>query len=477
MEEKEIELTETEESSTFPERPDYEQELTQLIESDLPDKELRERLTDYHENDIANVLEALTPAKRKRLYRILGIEIVSEIFTYLEDVGKYIEELDSDKAADIIESMDADDAVDILDELEEDKSSEIISLMDEEARHDIDLIQSYEDDEIGSRMTTNFIVIRNNVNIKQAMRSLVEQAGANDNISTIYVTDADDIFYGAIDLKDLIVARQYADLESLISTSFPYVYAKESISDCIEELREYSEDSIPVLDNDKKLLGVITAQDIVEVIDEEFSEDYARFAGLTEEEDLHEPLSASIKKRIPWLIILLFLGLFVSTVVGMFEQVIAQLTLVVSFQSLILGMAGNVGTQSLAVTIRVLVDESVNTAQKLKLVLKEIRIGCVNGFLIGLLAFLFVGGYIAFGRGKSMFFSFAVSGCIGLAMWAAMIISSMMGTLIPLVLHKMKIDPAVASGPLISTINDLVAVVTYYGLTWVLLLNILQLVE
>lgn len=475
MDEKELDTID--ESTVFPEKPDYEQELISLVESDLTDAELKERLSDYHENDIANILEHLTPIERKRLYRVLGTDTVSEIFTYLEDVGKYIEELDSDKAADIIESMDADDAVDVLDELEDKKSHELISLMDEDARHDIDLIQSYEDDEIGSRMTTNFIVIRNDVNIKQAMRALVEQAGDNDNISTIYVVDSEEHFYGAIDLKDLIVARQYTKLESLISTSFPYVYAKESISDCIEDLKEYSEDSIPVLDNDKTLLGVITAQDIVEVVDEEFGEDYAKLAGLTEEEDLQEPLSASIKKRLPWLIILLFLGLAVSTVVGLFESVISQLTLIVSFQSLILGMAGNVGTQSLAVTIRVLVDESVDAAQKWKLVLKEIRIGCVNGFLVGTLAFICVGSYILLGRGKSGFFSFAVSGCIGLAMWVAMIISSMMGTLIPLFLHKVGVDPAVASGPLISTINDLVAVVTYYGLSWILLLNVLQLVE
>ena len=218
MDEKEQEIFD--ESAAFPEKPDYEQELISIMESDLSDAELRERLSDYHENDIANILEHLTPTERKRLYRVLGTDTVSEIFTYLEDVGKYIEELDSDKAADIIESMDADDAVDVLDELEDNKSHELISLMDEEARHDIDLIQSYEDDEIGSRMTTNFIVIRNDVNIKQAMKALVEQAGDNDNISTIYVVDEQEHFYGAIDLKDLIVARQYTELESLISTSF-----------------------------------------------------------------------------------------------------------------------------------------------------------------------------------------------------------------------------------------------------------------
>ncbi|MBD5467884.1 MAG: magnesium transporter [Lachnospiraceae bacterium] len=461
-----------------PERPDYEPELIRLIQSDLPEEELREQLSRYHDNDISNVLAALTPLERKRLYHVLGVDAVSDIFAYLEDdVAKYIEELDAEKAADIIESMDADDAVDVLDELEDDKSNELIRLIDAQTRRDIDLIQSYEEDELGSHMTTNFVVIRNDFTIKQAMRSLVEQAADNDNISTIYVTDDNGVFCGAIDLTDLIIARQNVALSSLITTSFPYVYATETVDDCLEQLKDYSEDSIPVLDNDKRLLGIITAQDIVEVVDEQMSEDYARFAGLTEEEELNEPLSASIKKRIPWLITLLFLGLFVSTVAGMFEQVIAQLTLIVSFQSLILGMAGNVGTQSLAVTIRVLVDEELERGARLKLVLKELRIGMVNGLLLGSLSFTLIGFYIHFAKGRPPMFSFAVSGCIGLSLLVAMIISSLMGTIIPLFFHKLHVDPAVASGPLISTINDLIAVITYYGLAWALLLQVLHLVE
>ena len=407
---------------------------------------------------------------------MLGVDAVSDIFAYLEeDVGIYLAELDSEKAADIIENMDADDAVDVLEELEDDQSSELIRLIDAETRHDITLIRSYNERELGSLMTTNFVAIRNDYTVKQAMRSLVEQAADNDNISTIYVTNENGVFCGAINLPDLIVARQNDELKSLITTSFPYVYATETVDDCLEQLKDYSEDSIPVLDNDKHLLGIITAQDIVEVVDEQMSEDYARFAGLTEEEELNEPLKASIKKRIPWLITLLFLGLFVSTIAGMFEQVVSQLTLIVSFQSLILGMAGNVGTQSLAVTIRVLVDEELERGQRLKLVLKELRIGFVNGLLLGSLAFALIGLYIYLVKSRSPMFSFAISGCIGLSLLVAMIISSLMGTVIPLFFHKLKVDPAVASGPLISTINDLIAVITYYGLAWVLLLQVMHL--
>ena len=459
-----------------PEKRDYEKELIAIIKSGEPPQVIRKKLEDYHENDIASVWEALSKEEHIKLYQLLGNDTVSEIFTYLEDdVSVYLEELGLENAADILESMDADDAVDILDEMEDEKSDQLIRMMDEESRHDIDLIQSYEDDEIGSKMTTNFIVIRRGLKIQEAMKELVTQAADNDNISTIYVVDQKESFCGAIDLKDLIIARKYTALEDLITTSYPYVYAKESIDACIEDLKDYSEDSIPVLDYDKKILGVITAQDIVEVVDEEMGEDYARLAGLTAEEDLNEPLLESMKKRIPWLAVLLALSLVVSAVVGIFEQVVSQLTLVVSFQSLILGMAGNAGTQSLAVTIRVLMDENLTGGQKLHLMFKEMRVGLVNGFLLGVLSMIFIGVYIELAKGRGFAFSFAVSACIGCSLMVAMLISSIMGTVIPMLFHKIKVDPAVASGPLITTVNDLVAVVAYYGLAWILLINVLQL--
>ena len=204
-------------------------------------------------------------------------------------------------------------------------------------------------------------------------------------------------------------------------------------------------------------------------------EDYARLAGLTAEEDLNEPLLESMKKRLPWLLILLFLGMMVSTVVGAFEKVVAQLTLIMAFQSLILDMAGNVGTQSLAVTIRVLMDENLTIGQKWRLVGKEMRVGLFNGLLLGVISFIFVGLFIHFAKHKTMAFSFAVSGCVGVSLLLAMLISSAVGTLVPLFFKKIKVDPAVASGPLITTVNDLVAVVTYYGMSWLLLLNVMHL--
>ncbi|WP_167956101.1 magnesium transporter [Anaerosporobacter faecicola] len=452
------------------------QELIAIITSKAADQEIREKLDDYHENDIAEALENLEEPERKRLYRILGVEKVSEIFTYLDDVGMYLEELDVQKAADIIENMDADDAVDALEEVDSSIREQLIQFMTKEAKDDIELIQSYDEDEIGSQMTTNYIEIDRSLTIRQAMKLLIEQAEDNDNISTIYVKDEKEKFYGAIDLKDLICARDYVELESLISTSFPFVRAHEKINDCIERLKDYAEDSIPVLDDTDTLIGVITSQNIVEVVDDEMGDDYAKLAGLTAEEDLNETLLQSMKKRLPWLFALLILGMVVSSVVGMFEKVVSQIALIVCFQSLILDMAGNVGTQSLAVTIRVLMDEQLTAKDKMKLVWKEIRIGFSNGLLLGVLSFLFIGLYIMILKGKSAVYAFSISACVAVALIVAMTISSFVGTTIPMFFHKIKVDPAVASGPLITTVNDLVAVVTYYGVAWILLIQVLNLV-
>lgn len=456
-------------------KPMYSDEVLKIFRSNLPKEELIEKISDYHMGDIADAFEKMTPEERKSLYPVLGVEMVAEIFSYIEDSEEYIKEINSDKVANLISEMDSDDAVDILEKLSDADRKRIVSLLDNDAKQDVSMILSYEDDEIGSEMTTNYIVVKKNLTIKEATHQLITQAGENDNINTIYVVDDKDSFYGAIDLKDLIVAREYQSLDELIIKSYPYVKANEKIVDCIEQLKDYAEDSIPVLDDNKHILGVITAHDIVEVVDEELGEDYAKLGGLTAEEDLNETTLQSTKKRLPWLIILLFLGMGVSSVVGMFETVVAVIPIVICFQSLILDMAGNVGTQSLAVTIRVLMDENLKASDKVKLMFKEVRVGFSNGLLLGTMSFIFVGLYIFLFKGNTFGYSFLVSGCVGFSLLASMVISSLVGTLVPMFFSKIKVDPAVASGPLITTINDLVAVVTYYGMVWIFLIDIFKL--
>ena len=456
---------------------DYRAEILGIVRSNASPGIMRNKLEDYHENDLADVFPDLSVAERRKLCRILNLDMLADIFEYIDEkqAAEYLDEMDVRKAAAILSRMETDAVVDVLRMIPKEKRALLLELMDDEARKDMAVIAAFDDEEIGSRMTTNYIEIRENLTVKQAMTELVSQAAKNDNISTIFMVTADHTFYGAMDLKDLITARQDTRLEDLIVTSYPYVYGHELIDDCIEKLKDYSENSIPIIDNDNKLLGVITSQSIVDLVDDEMGEDYAMFAGLTAEEDLKEPLKESMKKRLPWLLVLLALGTVVSSVVGVFEQVVSQLTIIMCFQSLILDMAGNVGTQSLAVTIRVLMDESLTGKQKVELVFKEMRIAFSNGAILGILSFLVLGLYIALFKGKTWTFAYAVSGCIGLSLMVAMVISGAVGTLIPLFFKKINIDPAVASGPLITTINDLVAVVAYYGLCGILLIGVLHL--
>lgn len=376
----------------------YVEELIEIIRAGLSRGDLVDWLFDYHDNDIADALELLTPEERKRLYSALGAERVAEIFAYLDDGDVYLKELSLKQQAKVISEMDSDDAVDILEEVDDDTKCKILGMLDKEASEDVQLLLSYDEDEIGSYMTTNFILIHNDLTVREAMRELVKQAGENDNISTIYVVDRAEQYYGAIEPQDLIIAREHTELEDLISRSYPYVVDHEKISECIEKIKDYAEDSIPVLLEDRSIGGIITTQDIVEIVDDEMGDDYAKLAGLTAEEDLNETTRESIRKRLPWLVILTVMAL------------------------------------------------------------------------------LFLGAYIHLFKGFSLGYSMMISTCVGVSLVGAMVVSDLVGTLTPIFFKKVGVDPAVASGPLITTINDLVTIVVYYGLVAVVLIDIIHLV-
>lgn len=257
----------------------YVEELIEIIRAGLSREDLVDWLFDYHDNDIADALELLTPEERKRLYSALGAERVAEIFAYLDDGDVYLKELSLKQQAKVISEMDSDDAVDILEEVDDDTKCKIQGMLDKEASEDVQLLLSYDEDEIGSYMTTNFILIHNDLTVREAMRELVKQAGENDNISTIYVVDRAEQYYSAIELQDLIIAREHTELEDLISRSYPYVMDHEKISECIEKIKDYAE------------------------------------------EDLNETTRESIRKRLPWLVILtvmalLFLGAYIHLFKG-----------------------------------------------------------------------------------------------------------------------------------------------------------------
>ncbi len=331
----------------------------------------------------------------------------------------------------------------------------------------------YSDETFGYYMSDNFVTIVNTLSVKQAMRQLIREAATHDNIGTLFVTDVKGQYLGAMDIKQLIIAREDTVLASLIDPDFPYVYAEEEIWEKRGELKEFAEDDIAVLDALGRMVGVLESVDVLEIVEDELEEDYARLAGVPVEEEEQTSLWKSLMGRLPWLGILLVLGMGVSAIIGMFESVIQQLSAIVCFQSLILGMAGNTATQSLAVTIRLLSQDEMDGVRKRRLLFREFRLGLTGGMLLGILSMVFSAGYVWLILGDPFGFSVSVGVCVGLALWAAMTLSSCSGTLIPLCLDRFGIDPALAGGPLITTLGDLFSVAIYYGLAWLLLLQIL----
>ncbi len=455
---------------------EYLEELKKILSLPLSDEEKKNQILQYHESDIADLLDELDSDERDELYRILGNDNIADVWSHAENIEELVGDIEPEKAADIIESMDADDAIDVLEELDEEQRKEIVSLMEDEAKEDIKAITKYDEDMIGSRMTNNYISILNTNTVKEAMKRVVQEAADNDNVSNIYVVDENEKLIGVIELRDLIIARSNTDLQTIIKLNYPYFRATELVVDCLPDMKEYSLDSYPILDNDDVLIGVITSGDVTEAIDDELGEDYAKLAGLTDEEDPNEGVLHSVRKRLPWLIILLVLGLVQSFSMTGFERVIAVLPIIVFFQTLVLDMAGNVGTQSLAVTIRRLSTLEDNKKQIFKAVLKELRIGFFNGLILGTLSFTFVllflfitkqGVYI-----DTTTFSWTEAlkgaGIVGIALLTAMSVSSFVGAIVPVIFLKIHIDPAVASGPFITTINDITALLIYYGLAMAL---------
>lgn len=459
---------------TYNTMPDFREEIGTLVRSNFAPAVLREKLGGYHEKDIAVAMESLNREERCRALRALPEDMLPAVLEYAQEPGELLALLGFRQRAQVLEQMDRAMAAEILADLSKQEREGLLSLMAPDTCREILLIRSFAEEQIGSRMSTDFVAIPDTASVKEAMSSLIRQAAETDNISILYLVDPQGRFSGAIPLKDLIIAREGTPLSQITTVSYPYLYATADVEDCVSVFAGYAESSIPVLSEDDRLLGVVTAQDFAEILGQELGEDYAKLGGLSSEEDLAEPVGRSVCKRLPWLGILLLLGLGVSATVGLFESIVAQLPVIMCFQSLILDMAGNVGTQSLAVAIRVLMDTGLGRKRKAQLVWKEARIGLLNGVLLGTLSFALIGGYLCL-LGNAPVFAFAVSGCLGVAMVVAMVISALSGTVIPIFFQKLGIDPAVASGPLITTVNDLVAVVTYYGLAWVILLNLMHL--
>jgi|AntRauTorcE11897_2_1112592.scaffolds.fasta_scaffold00297_17 magnesium transporter len=435
-----------------------------LFDEDAQD--LEERLNDYHPSDLALWLAVYEASFCMKILSRLTVQFAADILNFMtvEKVADIMDCFEPLKASQLIIEMDTDEATDALKRFNVSKRRVILAKLSTKDRALMNRFLGYVEDSAGSIMTSEAVVLEETMDVKEAMRVLINNAVSAESIQTLFVTDGTDTLVGVLGLKDLIQARSPLTLQSLMEKDFITVFTDTTAEDAARTMRNYQIYLLPVIDHANRFQGVITLDDAADILDEATSEDYARFANVSSEATIRDSVFRSAFHRLPWLTILLGLGLIISGIISSFENVLAEVTVLVLFQPLILGMAGNTGTQSLAVTIRGLANDYYTTKEHARAhVISELKSGMLNGLAIGLLGFLTTIGFL---YTTSVLDSnpIMVGVTVALSLAASLSIASLFGTLVPLTLHRFNFDPAVASGPFITTLNDVIALIIYFSL-------------
>ena len=393
--------------------------------------EFRDEFLSMHTYEQSEYFEDSNEDIRQRMYEVLSPEEVADFFEQLEiDEDEYESLFDANYASKVLEEMSYDNAVDIMNQLSKQKIVSLLTLMNREDAKEIKALLHYDEDTAGGIMTTEYISLKATMPVKEALMHVKEQAPDAETIYVIFAVNDNKQLAGVLSLRDLIIAENDAYIEDIMSERVISANAADDQEDVAQKMRDYDFIAMPVVDYQDHLLGIITIDDILDVMDEEASEDYSRLAGVSDVDATNDSVFTTAKKRLPWLIILTFLGMITATILGSFEDTLSKVALLAAFIPIISGMSGNSGTQSLAVSVR-----NISTGE----IYEQSKFMVLYGQAI--LAII-VGGSLTI----------------------AMTVGTLVGSMIPLVMNKLKIDPAVASGPFITTINDIVSMLIYFGL-------------
>ncbi|WP_019240522.1 MULTISPECIES: magnesium transporter [Bacillus] len=446
------------------EAPKYDDELllTALKNDRLDD--FRDEFMELHPYDQAQFFKKLNDKYRSKVYLYLSPEEMAELFENLDEDDENVEEILSEMnpsyAADMLAEMYTDDAVDVLNELDKEQVVSYLTIMDDEAAQEIRELLHYEEYTAGSIMTTEFVAISANQTVRSAMLILKKEAPEAEVIYYVYVIDEDKKLVGVISLRDLIISDDDTMISEIMNDRVTHVSVSDDQEEVARMMKDYDFLAVPVVDFQNHLLGIITVDDIMDVMDEEASDDYSKLAGLPDGDRVDRNPFSAARKRLPWLIILLFLGMLTASLIGRFEDALSQKAMLAIFIPLIGGMAGNSGTQALAVAVRGIATGELEEVSKWKLVFREASTGMITGATCGAI----IAGVIYFWYGDLY-----LGILVGFSIFATIIFATLAGTLVPLLMHKMKIDPAVASGPFITTISDIISILIYFGLATLLM--------
>lgn len=436
--------------------------IKQALEGD--DETLKTLISEYHASEIAILFESLPQEARERIISLLPAELASEVISEMDaefHPEKLLENLHPERRSEIIEELDYDDATDIISQLPEKQQNEILGDLDEEDASHIRNLLTYDEDTAGGLMNTQVIKINENLTKKEALDEIIRQSEEMEEFYTINVVDDQNVLKGIVSLKDVIKARNNIKIKDLIQPDFVYVQADTDQEEVAKLISQYNLTSIPVVDDQMHLLGRITFDDVIDVMEEENTEDILKISGVSEDEELAGNWKEAVKSRLPWLVLNLGTAFLAASVIRHFDGTIKQVAILAGYMTMIAGMGGNTATQALAVTVRRISLTDLTDNQAYRTVLKEFTVGLINGATIGFIVFLFA-------------LLYDDNPMLGLVVFIAMtgnlIIAGVAGSSIPLILKRVGIDPAIASSIIITTFTDVCGFLLLLGLASRLLL-------
>ena len=419
----------------------------------------REEYLALHPYDQAQFYEKVEPDIRQIIYLYLSPKEMAEVFEAIDlDDNEYkgfLEEMSPAYVAQMIAEMYTDDAVDILNELDKDQISHFLRIMDNESAQEIRELLYYEEYTAGSIMTTEYVAIPENSTVRSAMTILRNAAPDAETIYYLFVVDESNHLTGVISLRDLIIAEEDTLIHDIMNERVVSVKVTDDQEDVAQIMKDYNFLAVPVINSKNEMLGIITVDDIIDVIDEEASEDYSKLAGVSDMDTFDTSPIAAAKKRLPWLVVLLFLGMLTANLIDLFTGTLEKVALLAAFIPLIGGTSGNSGTQALAVAVRGIATGDVENTNKLKLMLRELITGIIMGLVCGTIAL----GIVYFWQ-----HTFLLGILVGVAICCSIVVATLAGSFIPILMHRLNIDPAVASGPFITTLNDITSILIYLGI-------------
>jgi magnesium transporter len=425
---------------------------------------LKATLEEYHASEIAILFESISSEDRERIINLLAIEKASEVISEMSEEShpeELLLQLHPDKRTEIVEELDYDDATDIISQLEEHEQKEILEDLNEDDATNIRNLLTYDEETAGGLMNTEFIKINLNLTKKDAIDEIIRQSEEIEEFYTVFVVDDENNFKGIVSLKDIIKAKGNAKITQMVNSDVVYVRPETDQEEVAKLISQYNLTSIPVIDANMKLLGRVTFDDVIDVLEDENTEDILKISGVSEDEQLGGNWIEAVKSRLPWLILNLATAFLASAVIRHYESTIDRLAVLSAYMVIIAGMGGNAATQALAVTVRRISLYDLTDSQAYRTVLKEFTVGLINGGVTGLIVFMFA----YFFDGNQM-----LGLVIFLAMTGNLIIAGVTGASIPLFLKRIGIDPAIASSIIITTFTDVFGFLLLLGLASKLLL-------